>query len=352
MKNKLTLRYFKITRCGYWSGSSKEPNHYEDLLKTLTHLETYVKGKTIEETGISRDNKEPSTFLLDICKKNGLWLLAFWNPAAESSSDEIVSLNMKSKLGQVDSSPVTAGNGKTFGFVSYFLIWPEHNFYSTILSPNATLAGRTEFEEYMLNFLWIDPNFIEKTTYEETSTDGIIHTMERTNFKLPLKINGTPVPRFAGKLAKSPSEKEYVISNYDQVTQVHNQCTVKVTSGQSSSGILKKMLPSFFGSTELFAPLKTIRVNHSVSAAFENKSNLKDWIEDWEKNSFDLDKDDCGFKLKNDDKIYWIRGNVIKCELDVNLHKENGIYPAAKILDIIDQRKDYVLNEFKLSDDS
>lgn len=141
-------------------------------------------------------------------------------------------------------------------------------------------------------------------------------------------------------------------SNYDQVTQVHNQCTVKVTSGQSSSGILKKMLPSFFGSTELFAPLKTIRVNHSVSAAFENKSNLKDWIEDWEKNSFDLDKDDCGFKLKNDDKIYWIRGNVIKCELDVNLHKENGIYPAAKILDIIDQRKDYVLNEFKLSDDS
>lgn len=38
--------------------------------------------------------------------------------------------------------------------------------------------------------------------------------------------------------------------------------------------------------------------------------------------------------------------------LDVNLHKENGIYPAAKILDIIDQRKDYVLNEFKLSDDS
>ncbi|MCI4053380.1 hypothetical protein MM710_34790, partial [Klebsiella pneumoniae] len=130
MKNKLTLRYFKITRCGYWSGSSKEPNHYEDLLKTLTHLETYVKGKTIEETGISRDDKEPSTFLLDICKKNGLWLLAFWNPAAESSSDEIVSLNMKSKLGQVDSSPVTAGNGKTFGFVSYFLIWPEHNFYS------------------------------------------------------------------------------------------------------------------------------------------------------------------------------------------------------------------------------
>ncbi|EQD20795.1 TPA: hypothetical protein ACLM8L_001659 [Neisseria meningitidis] len=69
MKNKLTLRYFKITRCGYWSGSSKEPNHYEDLLKTLTHLETYVKGKTIEETGISRDDKEPSTFLLDICKK-------------------------------------------------------------------------------------------------------------------------------------------------------------------------------------------------------------------------------------------------------------------------------------------
>lgn len=353
MENKLTLRYFKIERCGYWSHSKQEPNRFENLQLMLNHLEDYVKDKTIEETGIGFGKKEPNTFLLDICRQDGLWMLAFWNPTEKGAADEMVSLNIKSKLGKADSEPVYAGKGKSFGFVSYFLIWPEQRFYATVLPPGATLAGRAEFEQYMRHFLWIDPNFVTTELQEKRSEDGSTHTIEKQNFQLPIPLQGTPFPYFSGKLAKSPSEKDYVIQNYSKVVQVHNRCTVKVTKGQSSQNILKKMKVGFFGRTELFAPLDTIRINHSVSAAFDKQENLYAWINEWEEHSSDFERDDCGFKLSGDEKIYWLRGNMLKCELAAeNLHKENGIYPAGQILALIQKRKDSVLAEFQLSDDT
>lgn len=353
MENKLTLRYFKIERCGYWSQSKKEPNHFEDLQLMLSHLEEYVQDKTIEETGIGCGEQDPKTFLLDIRHQDGLWLLAFWNPSEKGPADEIVSLNIKSKLGKADSAPVHAGKGKSFGFVSYFLIWPDYRFYATVMPSGATLAGRVEFEQYMRHFLWIAPNFVTTELQEKRSEDGSTHTIEKQNFQLPIPLHGKPLPYFSAKLAKSPSEKDYVLKNYNKVVQVHNRCTVRVTRGQSSQSILRRISIGLFGRTELFAPLDTIRINHSVSAAFSNKENLLAWIKEWEENSADFDRDDCGFKLEGEEKIYWLRGNMLKCELATeNLHKENGIYPAEEILAFIQKRKNTVLAEFQLSDDT
>ena len=62
MENKLTLRYFNLERCGYWTMSKQQPNRYENLAATLAHLQSYVVDKTIEETGIRQGLKNPQTF--------------------------------------------------------------------------------------------------------------------------------------------------------------------------------------------------------------------------------------------------------------------------------------------------
>ena len=350
MENKLTLRYFNLERCGYWTMSKQQPNRYENLAATLAHLQSYVVDKTIEETGIRQGLKNPQTFLLDIQQSHDFWVLALWNLAAEGSADEIVSLNMSSKFGNVSSEPVTASKGSTFGFVSYFLICPNLRFYATLMPSNATLAGRDAFETYMKNFLWIDPNFIEHTAELQTNDDGSEAIMDRVNFHFNPALQGMPTPYFSGRLVKTPSEKEYIIKNFNKIKQMHNRFTLRVTPQQSSKKLLKKFIPSMYGNTNLFAPLETIRVNHSVSAAFSKEKDIRTWIDEWEIHSADIDNDDCGFKLEKDDKIYWLRGNTITTSLNASrLHKTNGIYPVQEILNLINLARDQILADFNLA---
>lgn len=346
MSTDFKLRYFKIEKCGYFNGSHKNPQGHDCILQTLYDLKEYVADKSIQETGISNKDQEPTTFILDIEHNDGFWIISLWNKTDKASSDEVVSLDLSSKIGELKSEEVKASKGKTFGFVSYILICPEKRFYATLMPMGASFAGRESFELYIKNFLWINPKIIEKTTKKETSEDGVEFFIEKTNFKLPNKISGTITPHFVCKLLKSQSEIDYVIKNYNKITRIKNNCTVKVTKG-GSDGVLKKYLPKLFGNTSLFAPLETIRIKTETSAGFQTKKDLTEWIAGWENAAIDPEQDNCGFTLRGDSKTYWIHGNIITKTITASgLHKVKGIYPAIGILSIMLKSKDLIISEY------
>ena len=74
MSTDFRLRYFKIEQCGYFNGSHKNPQGHDCILQTLHDLKEYVSGKSIQETGISNEDEEPTTFILDIENNNEFWI--------------------------------------------------------------------------------------------------------------------------------------------------------------------------------------------------------------------------------------------------------------------------------------
>lgn len=345
MSTVFKLRYFKIEQCGYFNGSHKNPQGHDCILQTLHDLKEYVSGKSIQETGISNEDEEPTTFILDIENNNGFWIISLWNKTDKASSDEVVSLNLSSKIGKIESEELTASKGKSFGFVSYILICPEKRFYATLMPTGASFAGRESFELYIKNFLWINPKVAEKKVVEIDEENEELN-IERIAFKLPKKIPGTITPRFVCKLLKSPSEIEYVIKNYDQIIRIKNNCTVKVTKG-TSKGALKKYLPKLFGNTGLFAPLETIRIKTETSAGFRNAQDLTKWIAGWKEAAIDPEQDNCGFVLRGDSRTYWIHGNIVTKTIPANgLYKVKGIYQAIQILDIMLKSKELIISEY------
>lgn len=342
MSTDFKLRYFKIEQCGYFNGSHKNPQGYDCILQTLHDLKEYISDKSIQETGISNKKQEPTTFILDIEHNDGFWIISLWNKTDKASSNEVVSLDLSSRIGELKSEEVKASKGKTFGFVSYILICPEKRFYATLMPTGASFAGRESFELYIKNFLWINPKIIEKTTIKEKSEEGGEVFVEKINFKLPNKISGTITPHFVCKLLKSQSEIDYVVKNYNKITRIKNNCTVKVTKGESD-GVLKKYLPKLFGNTSLFAPLETIRIKTETSAGFQTEKDLIEWIAGWEKAAIDPEQDNCGFMLQGDSKTYWIHGNIIPAS---GLHKVKGIYPAIETLNIMLNSKGLIISEY------
>lgn len=346
MSTVFKLRYFEVSQCGYFNGSHKNPQGYDCILQTLHDLKEYVSGKSIQETGISNEDEEPKTFILDIENNNGFWIISLWNKTDKASSDEVVSLDLSSKIGEIESEEVRASKGKSFGFVSYILICPENRFYATLMPTGASFAGRESFELYIKNFLWINPKVAEKRVIERDEESEEL-TIERTEFKLPKKIPGTITPRFVCKLLKSQSEIDYVIKNYDQIIRIKNNCTVKVTHKQESKGVLKKYLPKLFGDTGLFAPLETIRIKTETSAGFRTAQDLTVWISGWTEAAIDPEEDDCGFVLRGDPRTYWMHGNIVTRTIPADrLYKVKGIYPAIQILDIMLKSKELIISDY------
>ena len=346
MSTDFKLRYFKIEKCGYFNGSHKNPQGHDCILQTLHDLKEYISDKSIQETGISNKDQEPTTFILDIEHNDVFWIISLWNKTDKASSDEVVSLDLSSRIGDLKSEEVKASKGKTFGFVSYILICPEKRFYATLMPTGASFAGRESFELYIKNFLWINPKIIEKTTIKEPSKEGEDGVIEKIDFKLPNKISGTITPHFVCKLLKSQTEIDYVVKNYNKITRIKNNCTVKVTKG-GSDGVLKKYLPKLFGNTSLFAPLETIRIKTETSAGFQTKKDLIEWIAGWEKAAIDPEQDNCGFTLRGDSKTYWIHGNIVTRTIPASgLHKVKGIYPAIETLNIMLNSKALIISEY------
>lgn len=342
MATILNLRYFEIKHCGYYT-NARSNNVFENIPATLESLKNWAKDKTIEETGLN-----DIAFLIDIQHKDDLWLISLWNKVDSKTSNEITSINMNSKFGQTDSETISAPKGKSFGYASYFLICPSKRFYTTIMPEHSQLAGRDNFENYMKNFLLIDPQYTDFQEDGLTSTEQVQISLTSPNFQFPNELTGTPMPKFSGKLQKTPSEKEYVIKNFTQITQIKNRCAVKVTEQQTARGILETWLPKIFGNTQLFAPTKNIRLNSTVSANFETREDLEKWVADWEQN-FGHENNDCGFKLQGDSKTYWLSGNIINTKIETGLRANGGVFNAKSLLATISSHKDRIFSDFRQS---
>ncbi|PIT51443.1 hypothetical protein [Snodgrassella communis] len=347
---KFSLRYFYIERCGYFNSSRINKLKYENITATLNNIKKYIQNKSIEETGIANNNNKqpPTTFILDINHNNDFWLFTLWNVTDKGAANEMISLNPKSKIGNLESEEITAGEGKKFGFVSYFLINPEHRFYATLLPESAEYAGRKEFDQYIKNFLYIDPDFVSKGR-TQISEDKTEIQMECQQYTLPNNIQGNISPHFFSHLLKSPSEVDYVIRNYIKITKIINQFYTKINTESenkkqyiNTSYLVKKM----FGNPKLFTPTEYINIKSIIDATFSNEADLRDWIEEWK--SFSESEDDCGFKLKGDSKIYWLRGNIITTKLDINsIKKVKGIYPSLELLESVSQYKHQIIADFR-----
>jgi hypothetical protein len=348
MGSKFSLRYFYIERCGYFNSSRKKKQQYENITATLNNIKKYIQNKSIEETGIANNNNKqpPTTFILDIKHNDDFWLFTLWNVTDKGAANEMISLNPKSKIGNLESEEITAGKGKKFGFVSYFLINPEHRFYATLLPESAEYAGRKEFDQYIKNFLHIDPDFVSMVP-EQRSEDGTELQLEYQRYTLPTNIKGNISPHFFSRLLKSPSEVDYVIRNYTKITKIVNQFYTKINKEDKNQDIsLSYLVKKMFGDTQLFTPMEYFSIKSIIDAKFSKEADLKKWIQDWE--DFSESEDDCGFKLKGDSKIYWLRGNIITTKLDINsIIKVKGIYPSLELLESVSQYKQQIIADFR-----
>lgn len=349
MSIKFSLRYFYIERCGYFNSSRKKKQKYENITATLNNIKKYIQNKSIEETGIANNNNKqpPTTFILDINHNHDFWLFTLWNVTDKGAANEMISLNPKSKIGNLESEEITAGEGKKFGFVSYFLINPEHRFYATLLPESAEYAGRKEFDQYIKNFLYIDPDFVFKQKSEDETEFQLELICQQ--YRLPNNIKGNISPHFFSRLLKSPSEVDYVIKNYTKITQIVNQFYTKISTESQDkkqnmpfSYLVKKM----FGNVQLFTPMEYFNIKSIIDATFSKVADLQTWIQDWE--NYSESEDDCGFKLRGDSKIYWLRGNIITTKLDINsIIKVKGIYPSLELLESVSQYKQQIIADFR-----
>ncbi len=155
MPEQLSITLHEIDKCGFYTGPRRAEPEYGQCAEILTDLNTWVAGKTRDETNIMQIAENESllpTYIYDIHEENGDFLLCTWNETP-STAGAVATLNVTSPVGAADVvEGVQIGEGNKPGFATYFWFMPRENKLATLRFQHRT-TGQDNLMRYVETFL-------------------------------------------------------------------------------------------------------------------------------------------------------------------------------------------------------
>lgn len=329
MLENVKIQFYKINKCGFYRYAGEEPE-FGSMEETLADLEAWVKsdGKALVETSTFETEDSESilkTYCFDIESESstGDFLLVLWN---ETPSDEgrVASVNGSQPVGKVDVDYTDLPDGFIPGYATYFWIIPDLNIYASIRFSNNRMIGKDNLEQYIKEFMAKFSEFVLLS--DKPDEDG---NYEILGYENAGKDYFDVRSDFKSYIYNKEGEIDFLTKNREKISKI-----IKKNKLQSKIQVDRTLWESFLDSLNLGS-----NKNYSISdvkVKFEvpftpTQGEIEAIIKSWE-TDHQTKWDDVGFKLKGENKIYWLSHSVAKDEVHLDVVRDNNEIVEAKSL--------------------
>lgn len=300
---------YEIYACGYYD--KKNSLIFGGITELLDDLLTWVGKKEFHATNIlcHDESEELPCYLYDINKKNDSYLVTLWHQTTLDDTN-IISVPKHAKVGSVKAKLNAVEKDTIPGYPTYFLFLPKHKLLATIAFPHPSRKTPTHHNSlisYMNMFLACHSQYVVIEDDENDDTKfNIVGYTDSDDLEDLKEVK----PSYKSKISRRPTEVNLILNRIDSITKVVHRIELNPANHEHRA-VWQKVLSWTYVEKPEQEPEK-VKFEYEISVNLTEDDVLK--IVDGE--SF---LDSYGFKFKNDPKIYWLKGVVMREDFSVTV---------------------------------
>lgn len=356
MPSEALIQFYTINNCGYYQWGTKNPL-FGSLDQALISIKKWTSGKdvTIPDT-ITFEPEDGSnlnkTYCYDIQKhaQSGDYVLTTWNEVETTEDGQISSLHRNSQVGDATVQRTEVGEEYIPGRPKYFWFLPNHQVMATVQFENRISNGHPELNKYIEEYM---ARHNSATRSEGPLRRGISFNIDGYMEPRPVELEGAGdkrrgdvYPRYESRPMRTPGQIEFIRENQNEIYKIIRKSNLGVDNIGDSNLTTRETFLSIFG----FEPRRqTLDPDRKLKARMEVKhtpseGELNEMINNFQEEGSST-WDNIGFKLSNDNRIYWIDDTLVKrtIQLDVVRENEDTVVNAGSLLRVLQTSRDNLL---------
>lgn len=334
---KARIGIYDISKCGYytWRGADPEFGSIEEVLEDLAK---WSKNKPLSQTKTYQQSEFTElcpSYILDMKKKNGNWLVKIWNetPASEGSVHSVVG---SSNVGSPKVIANKIQEGSIPGFATYFWVVPEKNVFASIGFQHL-ITGQPAFQQYVKSYMELFSKFVVHSKEVSDEVDIELLGYRESEKDRPQRL----YPKFQTSLYRKKGEFEFLLKNVEKISRAIRKTRLQLNR-KDDLKIWQQVLRWTNISEPTQKPADFINLQYAIGAHI-TESDMVGIIEEYKENT-ERQWDDYGFKIKGDPKTHWLSHASARGEFELDVEKDNDeVFNTDSLLTALDKRKAAIL---------
>lgn len=337
---KINYYVYKIIRHGMYNAKNNK-GIYTDLTEIFSGLKSWLAGKTISRTqtyGPLKEEGECQTYCYQLADNfsNGntpsskKFLITIWN-GVPTNNGQVAAIDGTAEQGKAKSETSSFSDEYIPGYPNFFLIMPEKGYAIAIRFEGQTISIQN-MSDYMRGFIGLASRPVELT---KTSKNRFFVTCKGPNGD---EIEG--YPSFKMTRAVQGAKIEYIRSNCSKIHKLLRKDKIEPIVKAKANEFWQMMANIMTEQTLSNIGSEPIEFESSIKFT-PNHEELDSIINAW-KNGRKTGR--LGFKLSNDDKIYWLDKMSVSGEFEIDASPDKaGLVDASVLLAQLERHCDEML---------
>lgn len=314
------VRLYKLRKCGFYEPGSKWPvfGSFNEIMRDL--LQWINQGnRNLIQTCTSMDSNEEDEFesLKTLCC--GLhridesdYILVTWNetPSVDGKTSSIQEF---SPVNNPEITEQAIAEHHIPGYATYFYIMSNLEAYTTIQFNNP-LNGNQKMLKYIESYMKYHSSFRRR---KKTNSGQVIDCYVHSSNKALI----ARFPKFSASLFNDMKSKPFLQHHIGEIRKIITKTLID-TKEEADLTFMQKVF-SYIGiqpksEDHVYVNLLKCEIDFHPS-----KSDLNSILDKWSSDPHD-DREDIGFQLKNDPKVYWLSHHNVSFKIDLKVERFNN----------------------------
>lgn len=311
----VTVTFYRIQRCGHYSGHDKVPA-LGGIERTLQDISTWSRGLKLEQTKTytPADGASLPVYLADVGQAGKTWIITLWNET-HGVDEKVPSLMANAGVGQASVILNEAKAGSIPGFATYFWFIPALDVFATLRFVRP-FTGQTGMQTYMSSFL----EYFSSFCVREPDPDGEVNVVGYRDGAAG-QVRQL-YPRFRARIYTKPGNHDYVLKNADSIRRVVKKDVLKLSAREDLS-MWQKTLSLAGVTAKKTRKIATARLECGIDVELDRKG-VKTIIDEWVKSGGADSGADYGFFMRGGQKEYWLAKSLARDQFTLDL---DGVDP-------------------------
>lgn len=326
------VKFFRLERCGYYRHRSRHAA-FCTLPEMLDDVMQWIHGKSISETSTYEPTDEQDenllhTYCYSIIKNDSSdCLLTMWNETA-STDGAVASVSLTGTVENAEIATARIRKGYAPGYPAYF--WFPHGVggFATI-QINNRLNGRNNLEQFFRGFLRSYSRWVVLSGADESTESDTVLGYSESGHEDDLD---SVKPHFHAAAWKKKGELDFIRQRRQDIRKLVRKDELNF-SFQEPVSLWQQIWRNIAGDE----PSPQLDGVHRFSLEFDFEptvGELEKVIKHWEgdQQNFIGKHQDVGFKLRGDQKTYWLSRALASEVFQLDITYANGPLANTEIL--------------------
>lgn len=337
--------FYNILECGYYQRGTNI-HQFGSINEILHDLNQWSHNKSIEETKLfnpAEGSELLPTYLLRSVQAGGGWMLVTWNqiPSTESG---VASVMGNSTVNDPSIVMNAIEPGSIPGYATYFWFLPEMNLFASIRLKKRTQTGQFQMKQYLESALSKISSYAHIEEPENPDDEYRV-----LGYAQPGEEPQHLYPRFRTSVAKNKGNIEYILQHAGEIRKILCKETLQLNRPldkglwQSALGLMG------LRQTRESERQDSVPMTYEFSPETFGLQEVERLIETWEeKEAQGVEWDDYGFFFTGQDNPHWLRHDILKTEVNLNVEwLDDELADPVVLLNELQAHKAQILRSIK-----